>query len=101
TGGVVFVNFYSGFLDSTYSRKQDKFNADHKAELAELTAKYKSRAKASQEINSKYQQEIYDMRAPLDLLIDHIDYMVKLVGSEHVGLGADFDGAESYPQHLD
>ena len=41
------------------------------------------------------------MRAPLDLLVAHIDHMVKLVGSEHVGLGADFDGAESYPQHLD
>jgi membrane dipeptidase len=27
--------------------------------------------------------------------------MVKLVGSKHVGLGADYDGAESYPQHLD
>ncbi len=101
TGGVVFVNFYSGFLDSTYSRKQAKFIADHKTELAELTKKYSSRSKAQNEINEKYKQEIYDMRAPLDLLIDHIDHMVKLVGSEHVGLGADYDGAESYPQHLD
>ncbi|MGV3685987.1 MAG: dipeptidase [Daejeonella sp.] len=101
TGGVVFVNFYSGFLDSTYSGKQAKFIADHKAELAELTKKYSSRSKAQNEINEKYKQEIYYMRAPLELLIDHIDHMVKLVGSEHVGLGADYDGAESYPQHLD
>jgi membrane dipeptidase len=101
TGGVVFVNFYSGFLDSTYSRKQAKFNADHKAELAELTKTYSSRSKAQSEINEKYKQELYAMRAPLDLLIDHIDHMVKLVGSKHVGLGADYDGAESYPQHLD
>jgi membrane dipeptidase len=99
-GGVVFVNFYSGFLDSTYSRKQQKFITDHRAELAEL-AKNSSRSKAQSEINNKYAREIYDMRAPLDLLIAHIDHMVKLVGSEHVGLGADFDGAESYPQHLD
>jgi membrane dipeptidase len=27
--------------------------------------------------------------------------MVKLVGAEHVGLGADYDGAESYPKGLD
>ncbi|MEJ7779484.1 MAG: dipeptidase [Daejeonella sp.] len=99
-GGVVFVNFYSGFLDSTYSRKQQKFNADHGAEMTELT-KQSSRSKAQDEINIKYKQEIYNMRAPLVLLIDHIDHMVKLVGSKHVGLGADFDGAESYPQHLD
>jgi membrane dipeptidase len=100
TGGVVFVNFYSGFLDSTYSRKQQKFIADHRDELDELTKK-SSRSKAQEEINSKYKQEINNMRAPLALLIAHIDHMVKLVGSEHVGLGADFDGAESYPKYID
>jgi membrane dipeptidase len=99
-GGVVFVNFYSGFLDSTYTRKQQKFNADHSAELVELT-KNSNPSNAQNQINTKYSNEIYDMRAPLDLLVAHIDHMVKLVGSEHVGLGADFDGAESYPQHLD
>lgn len=100
TGGVVFVNFYSGFLDSTYTRKQQKFIADHKDELAELTKK-SNQSRAQNEINKKYSKEIYEMRAPLDLLIAHIDHMVKLVGSEHVGLGADYDGAESYPKQLD
>lgn len=101
TGGVIFVNFYSGFIDSTYSRKQMKYNLAHKDELAELTKKYNNRSKASAEINQKYRQELEDMRAPLSLLIDHIDYMVKLVGVKHVGLGADYDGAESYPKGLD
>ena len=27
--------------------------------------------------------------------------MVKLVGVNHVGLGADYDGAESYPKELE
>lgn len=101
TGGVVFVNFYSGFIDSTYSGKQMRFNLAHKEELTELTKKYNSRSKASAEINQKYHQELEDMRPPLSLLIDHIDYMVKLVGADHVGLGADYDGAESYPKGLD
>jgi membrane dipeptidase len=101
TGGVVFVNFYSGFLDSTYSRKQKQYNDRHKAELSALIAKYNSRAKASEEIDSKYRQELENMRAPLSLLIDHIDHMVKLVGADYVGLGADYDGAESYPRGLD
>lgn len=101
TGGVIFVNFYSGFIDSTYSRKQMKYNLAHKDELAELTKKYDNRSKALAEINQKYRRELEDMRAPLSLLIDHIDYMVKLVGAKHVGLGADYDGAESYPKGLD
>jgi membrane dipeptidase len=88
-------------LDSTYSGKQKQYADRHKAELSALTVNYNSRSRASEAINIKYRQELEDMRAPLSLLIDHIDHMVKLVGAEHVGLGADYDGAESYPKGLD
>lgn len=101
TGGVVFVNFYSGFLDSTYSGRLQAYNARHKDELTKLTGSLGSRSKAQEEISRKYKQEIYDLQAPLSLLVDHIDHMVKLVGEDHVGLGADYDGAESYPQGLE
>jgi len=101
SGGVIFVNFYSDFLDSTYRPKLVSFNARHNAELAELTAKLGSRSKAEEEVNRKYMQEIDDMKAPLSLLVDHIDHMVKLVGADHVGLGADYDGAESFPKGLE
>ena len=101
TGGVVFVNFYSGFLDSTYANKFRDFNSRHKNELIELTNKLGTRSLAQEEINKKYQIELEEIKAPLSLLIDHIDHMVKLVGANHVGLGADYDGAESYPKGLD
>lgn len=101
TGGVIFVNFYSDFLDSTYRGKLVSFNARHKAELAKLIGKLGSKSKADEEINRKYKQEIYDMQAPLSLLVDHIDHIVKLVGADHVGMGADYDGAESFPKGLE
>jgi membrane dipeptidase len=41
------------------------------------------------------------LRPPLSLLIKHIDYMVKLIGVDHVGIGSDFDGAPSYPMGMD
>ena len=41
------------------------------------------------------------MRPPLSALIDHIDYIVKLVGVDYVGLGSDFDGINLTPQQLD
>jgi membrane dipeptidase len=34
------------------------------------------------------------------MLIDHLDYIVKLVGVDHVGLGSDFDGIEAPPKGL-
>jgi len=50
---------------------------------------------------TKYPDEVKAMRAPFDLVITHIDYIVKLVGVDYVGLGSDFDGIESSPQQLD
>lgn len=99
-GGVVFVNFYSGFLDSTYYRKQAAFLKRHATELESLTKQYDSKYKAEALLSAKYKDEVEGMRAPLSLLVDHIDHMVKVMGEDHVGLGADYDGAESYPTQL-
>jgi len=34
-------------------------------------------------------------------LIDHIDYIIKMIGIDHVGLGSDFDGMSDPTQGLD
>jgi len=100
-GGLICINFYSGFLDSTYLVKQKLFLEKHQAETDSL----KSAGKASYELEDwmykKYASEIQSMRPPLSLLIDHIDHIVKLIGADHVGLGSDFDGIESSPLGLD
>jgi membrane dipeptidase len=45
--------------------------------------------------------EYRKIRPPLTKLIDHIDYVVKLIGVDHVGLGSDFDGISSTPLDMD
>jgi membrane dipeptidase len=35
------------------------------------------------------------------MLLDHLDYIVKMIGVDHVGLGSDVDGVNSLPQELD
>jgi membrane dipeptidase len=35
--------------------------------------------------------------ATRDMLLDHLDHMVKVMGVEHVGLGSDFDGFFGQP----
>jgi membrane dipeptidase len=39
--------------------------------------------------------------ATVEKLVDHIDYIVKLVGPNHVGLGSDFDGIGKPPVGLE
>ena len=35
----------------------------------------------------------HDAQTPLSTMVDHIDYLVKRIGIDRVGLGSDFDGA--------
>jgi membrane dipeptidase len=100
-GGVVFVNFYSGFVDSTYMHKVSRFLRAHRSELDSLTKIYHDHDLANIRLNAIYKTESDQIRPPLSMLIKHIDYIAKLIGVDHVGIGSDFDGAESYPLGMD
>jgi membrane dipeptidase len=99
--GVIQVNFYSGFLDSTYYSKMNAFIKLHQAEYDSMSATKNSGLMAGIYFSRKYKNEYESMRAPFSLLLDHIDYIVKLVGVDYVGLGSDFDGIDSAPDGLD
>ncbi len=100
-GGVIQINFYSGFLDSTYQRKSDGFLLQHKAELDSLTASGMNMFIAQGGLFTKYKSEVESFRAPFSVLMQHIEYVIHLVGVDYVGLGSDFDGIESPPEQLD
>ena len=40
-------------------------------------------------------------RADVEAMADHADYIGKLAGREHVGIGSDFDGIEAVPEGLE
>jgi membrane dipeptidase len=100
-GGVIQVNFYSGFLDSHYVKKLDAFIGRHNKEFDSLVALKQPSYIMNDFLTKKYPEESVGLRPPLSVLIDHIDYIVRLVGVDYVGLGSDFDGSESTPQGLD
>ena len=99
-GGVIHLNFYAGFLDSAYEKERRAFNNKHRTEINELIDKGASRFVASQTIAKKYSNELTAIIPKLSVLIDHLDYIVKLVGVDHVGLGSDFDGISQAPLEL-
>jgi len=100
-GGVIQVNFYSGFLDSDFMKRKDAFIERHKTERDSIMKSGKEYFFADEYLFAKYTDEVNALRAPLSLLIQHIEYIIKLVGVDYVGLGSDFDGIESPPQELD
>jgi membrane dipeptidase len=99
-GGVIHLNFYAGFIDSSYERRSNAFLSQHQAEIDSLAATGMQADYARFVVAEKYPGNVNGMRPSIDLLLDHLDYIVRLIGVDHVGLGSDFDGIEAPPQEL-
>lgn len=100
TGGVIFLNFYAGFIDSTYEKKLAAFLKQFQPEIDSLIQTGTQKDYATIMIAEKHKDELTGIRPRLSLLLDHLDYIVKLVGVDYVGMGSDFDGIESPPLEL-
>jgi len=100
-GGVIHLNFYSGFIDSNYNRGKTAFLQKHKQEVDSLKTLKWANYEIEEWTAKKYPQEVEAYRPDLSQLLNHLDYIVKMIGIDHVGLGSDFDGIESAPRPLD
>lgn len=100
-GGVIHVNFYSGFVDSNYAARQHAFNMAHKKEIDSLKILKWPNYEIENWLAKSYPGQAAALRPTLNQLLDHVDYIVKLIGVDHVGIGSDFDGISSSPQGLD
>lgn len=100
-GGVIQVNFNPGFIDSSFDKKEMAFMEKHKAENDSLMKSGMNDFYAMDFLYHKYKEEANTFRPPLSMLIDHIVYIIKLVGVDYVGLGSDFDGINVAPLQLD
>ena len=100
-GGVIHLNFYSGFLDPLFEARSDAFTAKHKIEMDSLLKANPEPYFMQVYLFNKYPDEVKGLRPPMSMLLDHLDYIVKLVGVDYVGFGSDFDGVNSLPAGLD
>src|SRR6266436_1643884 len=104
-GGVVQVNFYSGFLDEEFRKALEAQDKDEKAAVQKYVDSLKAQGKPVNyiEINRIEREWMAKIpRPPFKSLIDHIDHIAKVAGVDHVGLGSDFDGVSgATPQGID
>ena len=104
-GGVVQVNFYSGYISQKYRDAQRAMQPEIERAKADLKAKNKAAGRETpQEELDKLERKMLDRipRPPLSDLIDQIDHIAKVAGVDHVGLGSDFDGIDGQlPEGID
>ena len=96
-GGVVMINYHSGFISEEFRIASEKRSGDVVARMAAMSKKC-----GGNEACTTMEQERLDHDAMAtgqlpkvnwERIIDHLDHAVKVAGIDHVGLGSDFDGA--------
>jgi membrane dipeptidase len=104
-GGVVQVNFYSGFDDENFRKAMEAQAKDQAAAVQKYVDQLKAEGKPVNYVEiSRIERDWMAKipRPPLKSLIDQIDHIAKIAGIDHVGLGSDFDGVSgATPQGID
>ncbi|MBM3968618.1 MAG: membrane dipeptidase [Planctomycetes bacterium] len=95
-GGVVMVNFYSGFIHPE--------SAKRRANMFAVTRELKKKFPDEQDYQAARKRWITEN--PIESgdvfdVADHIEHIVKVAGIDHVGLGSDFDGIDKVPKQLE
>lgn len=97
-GGVVMINFFSGFVVPESARDSSKmFDL-----MREWEAKHGNDRDAIDKERARYRAEHPIKLGTVHDVIDHIEHVIKVAGIDHVGLGSDYDGVDGkLPKQLE
>ncbi|WP_254508273.1 dipeptidase [Anatilimnocola floriformis] len=95
-GGVVMVNFFSGFVVP----ESAKILSEMFAVSRELRAKFPNEEDYSRE-RKKWEARNPYPAGDIHDVVDHIEHIARVAGKECVGLGSDYDGISKCPAQLE
>ena len=87
-GGVVMVNFYTGYLSEPFRQ----WNATRAGEEAKLKSLFTGQPDKRTAAMDAWDKANPPPKAEVGIIADHIEHIVKVAGHDHVGLGGDLDG---------
>ena len=96
-GGIVMVPFVTGFVSPAVLL----YNESTRPVMTDLQAKYGNDTAAITREVKQWRVAHPEPRATLSQVADQIDYVRKIAGIDHVGIGSDFDGITEVVQGLE
>jgi membrane dipeptidase len=85
--GVIMINFYTAFLDSSVGNNNRRLAAILRSK------KLKSSDSLARPIIEQFRKD-HPVMTSVETVADHIDNVVRVAGIDHVGIGSDFDGVD-------
>ena len=101
TGGVVNVNFFSRFIDARFRKAMDEVDAEVRALADSERGSGMDAAAVARNQEARARARIAQLvPTPLSVLVDHIDHVARVAGTDHTGIGSDFDGISASPDQM-
>jgi membrane dipeptidase len=96
-GGVIHITFHDGFLSQEYATANRALASEVATNVQVVSQRFgDNEARKLIEFQRLSDESIQAGKLPQvnwEMIVEHIDHAVQLVGADHVGLGSDFDGA--------
>lgn len=107
--GVVMVNFYPAFIDdhwrdvwlSTHDERETLYAAAAEPFTQQgLPVPYDVPLEVDRRFYAERLSKVL-RRPPLEHLVNHFDHVAQIAGTDHVGIGSDFDGFAILPEGIE
>ncbi len=94
-GGVVMITFVNMFVSNEFAKASGPLWKEYEARTQGLTDPAER-----QRIGKEIRERMPKIAVTIAQVADHVDHVRKVAGVDHVGLGGDFDGNDSWPEGL-
>ncbi len=96
--GLIGINPYPFFIDPTFKKRESKTRNEYKEKIKSIEIQHSNRSSQWLAKQHFFQKKLSSICPELDLFIDHMEYIIKLIGIDYVGVGSDYDGLDCLPK---
>jgi membrane dipeptidase len=96
-GGVIHITFHDSFLSQEYATANRALAADNLAHQQAIAQEFGDNEARKLMEGQRWSDELIRAgklpQVGWEKIVEHVDYVARFVGADHVGVGSDFDGA--------
>ena len=96
--GLIGINPYPFFIDPTFNKRESKTRNEYKEKIKSIELHHSKKSSQWLAKQHFFQKKLSSICPEIDLFIDHMEYIIKLVGIDYVGVGSDYDGLDCLPK---
>ena len=95
------------FIDPDFKKKEEFFRKEISKEIKYIQSLYNSKIENDENQNLQWlkiqhfmQKKLKKISPSIEIFIDHIEYIIKLIGIDYVAIGSDYDGLDCLPNEI-